>query len=170
MIQLQDNHWGRRILNGDIEQRSHAVQLHVQGDDLELSDEITIFEGYDERVRGESYYYPALSVPTGGKERFSCPPVHIERAVRRLNDCSALLVVGFSGLDSHVLKLLPRLDQFKQIGFVHESHKAAQETVRRFAGDAASLLAEDVAINMGFGRFVGQGHLRRFLNVSLASV
>jgi hypothetical protein len=140
--------------------------LVVEGDSLELGKDVFVFEGHDTRVSGDAYYYPALSMPMGGKEEFSCPPEHIEQAKQRLRACSALLVLGFSGFDTHVVKLFTPLSKFRRFSFVNQDRKAAWEAAQRFLGDArAGVLAEDITENVGFGRFVGDEHLERFLSI-----
>jgi hypothetical protein len=158
--------WGKKLLNGMIERRDHDVQLRVEGSSLDLSSEITLFEGHETSVSGDGYYYPSLSMPMGGKEDFSCPRDHLEQAQRRLRDCKAILVIGFSGLDTHVINLLPPVSSFRRIAFVNEHRQSAWEAAQRFLkNDRTSVLPEDICFDVGFGRFVADRHLERFLSV-----
>jgi hypothetical protein len=55
-----------------------------------------------------SLFFPALSVPLGTEDELVCPPTHVEVLRHRLQSTDGLnlLVVGYSGVDQEVLKLL----------------------------------------------------------------
>jgi hypothetical protein len=59
-------------------------------------------------VESHTVYYPALAVPLGEADDLVCPPHHVDVAREALaaSDGLNLLVVGYSGADREVLRLL----------------------------------------------------------------
>jgi hypothetical protein len=57
---------------------------------------------------GPSFRYPALALPNGPKDELILPPAHLQhlQAVLRNAHEIFLLVLGYSGLDSEILKLI----------------------------------------------------------------
>ena len=94
-------------------------------------------------------FYPALSVPLGSEDEIVCPEEHVEHARQQLQSGEGLnlLVVGYSGLDEEVLKLLASANRpVKTIRVVNGSTEASFNSVREFA---ASLGFEPI-IEMAF--------------------
>jgi hypothetical protein len=53
-------------------------------------------------------FFPALSAPLGSEDELVCPPSHVEFLSQKLRSADGLnlLVIGYSGLDQEVLRLL----------------------------------------------------------------
>jgi hypothetical protein len=100
--------WGRRMQNNVRHNRSAVELLESINGDLELSDEIETLTSYipSNNVSPGKFLYPCITPPIAGDKEFSCPPAHIEKAKAFLTLCRRFLVIGFSGLDAHVLELL----------------------------------------------------------------
>jgi hypothetical protein len=86
-------------LGEELEQRLDP-EIHLRG----IAD-IQNFR-YDRTI--PRLYFPALSVPLGSEDELLCPPNHVDFVRQRLksSDGLNLLVIGYSGLDQEVLRLL----------------------------------------------------------------
>lgn len=158
--------WGRRLQNGIV---TDGV-LKVTGPNLDLASEIVVLPGYQSahRQRDVAFYYPSIAVPIGGKEEFACPPEHIEAMGQRLRDCSGFLYIGFSCLDSHVIKLFSTVPTFSRFEIVNGTSAFGRDAYARLAAASSAFsgcVPEDVTSEFGFREFVRDGHLRKFLSV-----
>lgn len=158
--------WGRRALNATLNQRDAQFSLALSGD-LTLDSRIVLLPGYKGggRVVSDQFYYPSMAPPIGAKE-LACPPQHLDAMTSRLRDCSALLLIGFSALDSHVLEMFRLCDKAKTVRFVNESADAGRRALHRCQPHNAcfnNLVPDDVIYGLGFARFVRDGRLRDFL-------
>jgi hypothetical protein len=159
--------WGKRLLNGTL----IDGRLSVSGPNLELDTDILLLTGHHGTARNpgpDKYYYPALAAPVGTKDGFVCDPGQLDLLRRRIRTCSGLLVVGFSGLDRHVLELFEDAKQVRRFGFVTERLEAGKQVFDRFAVHMPALNAytpEDLIYRDGFARFVRSGDLNGFLAV-----
>jgi hypothetical protein len=74
--------------------------------------------------------YPALAVPLGAEDELVCPPSHLSFLRKRLQaqDGLNLLVIGYSGLDTEVLKLLRESENtIRRLLVVDPSEKHAMQ-------------------------------------------
>jgi len=86
--------------------------------------------------------YPALAVPLGAEDELVCPPSHVSFLRKRLQaeDGLNLLVIGYSGLDTEVLKLLSESkNSIRRLLVVDPSEKHAKQA------------AENIGAALGFG-------------------
>jgi hypothetical protein len=82
-----------------------------------------------------------------------------------LSRCTTLLVIGFSGLDRHVLELLAK-HRFKYMRFVNGRAEDGYQAARRYMQAAKiSVIPEDITHSGGFGGFVNSGELADFVKV-----
>ena len=87
---------GDFVLEGFPEFDADAIELRLQdGLPARLSD-------------GEHIFYPALALPLGPSDELVCPSDHVRRAREMLDgmDGIDLLVIGYSGLDQEVLRVV----------------------------------------------------------------
>jgi hypothetical protein len=166
--------WSRRLLNAQtarIGTDPVAILDEMGISDLQFG-EIELRAGHKEthRFRNSAdgvleFAYPALAVPVEQKDEFVCPPGHAKTAKAFLSDCTDFLVLGFSGLDTHVLRLLKDVPCVNRFTIVNEDHKSAQEAIERICA-VNPLFSEtpgEYPAN-GFAAFTGQGHLEAFLS------
>jgi hypothetical protein len=110
--------WGRRMYvphSPSLAEFDFSIanvnELIDQPPSLELISEIDLRLNSQLAVRRfdtEGVYYPALSVPLGAEDEIVCPESHVTAARERLGSANGinLLVIGYSGLDKEVLRLL----------------------------------------------------------------
>ncbi len=169
--------WGRRMLNAPNMNDSDSI-LNYLTDEPAFDSEIRILDGWQEGARfiHNSFYYPAITVPLEGKDEFVCPKEHSEHAGKFLQDCNDFLVIGFSALDGHVLELLKPVSRVEKLAIVNEDRHSALDTLKRLirvnkkfdpsperAPWEVSAVAESVASDVGFARFIDDGRLLGFL-------
>jgi hypothetical protein len=157
-----------------------ANAFRALGDDFTVASDVVLRTAHDIRgVRHEgagqsgsgALYYPALSAPLGPGDEITCPPSHVEHLRSRLvaQDGLNLLVIGYSGLDSEVLKLLSlSRNSLKTLTVVSELQDAARTTA---AIISSSMGNPDFAhsfrtraIGTGFDSFARTDALRRTLD------
>jgi hypothetical protein len=158
------------ITNGRIRE-GHWIELNTGEADLAVSSEITVLDNFNVRQAdgGHGSYYPALSVPIGGKEDFSCPAAHVDDLRRRIASCSHILILGFSCLDTHVLRLLAGTPpELKRVVIVNgnnaEGMRARNRLATVFESDALSDDARPVT-DKGFGSAMREGDIAAFLEI-----
>lgn len=117
--------------------------------------------------------YPALSVPIEGKTDFHISEEQLENIRAFLRECSDFLVIGFSGLDEHVVKLFRDVAQVKKLEIVNGDRAKGVETLEEFAGASEAFkrcVPKDsfprtwLPLDGGFARFVDTGELDSFLS------
>jgi hypothetical protein len=92
-----------------------------------------------------------------GKSACSCPDEHLETLKRRLRECSNVLVIGFSGLDEHVLQIFDQQGlRPRHWAIVNGNSNRGYETFHRFEQHTAfkGFVAGDVVPTMGYGAFI----------------
>ena len=161
--------WGQKLNN--YKAPAAPASFDIEGNALDLGP-IQYMKGHTQPARGDArtgvYLYPAISTPTSGKQRFTCPDGHVETLKRRLRDCSSLLVIGFSGLDDHVLSLLAEhMPAPKLLAIVNGGMTPGRETFGRLSRHYRSAhdIPEDVVRDAGFSSFVQNG-LTAFLSAA----
>jgi len=86
------------------------------------------------RSSGLELYYPALSAPLGADDDLVCPDEHVEYLKRITGHWNPLdgLVIGYSGLDTSVLKLLSWGERpIRSLTVVSETAEHAQKTAEK---------------------------------------
>jgi hypothetical protein len=138
---------------------TNDIELRLQP---ELADRR--FDGRDGAV-----YYPALSIPVGEEDELFCPPEHLAAARERLKsgDGLNLLVLGYSGLDQEVLRLLRESEAKVRSLFVvngneRASLEAADRIMRAISGGTG--VRADSVFAGGFTDAVKTGALGDFIN------
>ena len=105
---------------------ARPISFHPAGD-LSLS-------RYDLHTR--TLYYPALALPLGEEDELVCPDEHVEEARTRLARMDGLniLVLGYSGIDTEVLRLLAEAGQkVKTLRIVNGDFEMGQLTLDRIS-------------------------------------
>ena len=158
--------WGRRISNriptGSL--LSTAINEHV--DKLDLDNEITILGDHQERSRkrDDNFFYPALAVPLKGKNEFVCPAEQVHWAKSFIETCTDFLIIGFSGLDQHVINLFQGVQEVRKFRFVNGNEKAGRDASGIFFLVNNKFHSQSGVYLGGFGKFVASGELRTFLS------
>lgn len=168
--------WGHRLLNSQSSSEDPVTVLN----ELEIEDlrfgPIELRGGYKDghrfrRTAGgiSEFSYPALAVPIEKKDEFVCPSDHAETAKWFLGRCTDFLVLGFSGLDAHVLKLLHDVTFVNRFLVANANSQDAEQTMARIC--AVNPLFnhssyEPRAYERAFSDFMQQGQLTNFLTAS----
>jgi hypothetical protein len=167
--------WGRpiaRFTEAHISPRTDVLNRHFdQVADDEIATQIVLrnFEALEDiRYQDRQLFYPALSVPLGSADELVCPPEHVEHLERKLRDLPALnlLVIGYSGLDQEVLRLLRDAGQPLRMlrvvnGNSEQGQQAADMITEQF--DPRASRENHPVFNGGFSEFVSGGHLADFI-------
>ena len=96
--------WGRRLRPS--QKANTWEQIIPRLNELSLDADIRLIGGYKDhlRFRDQEFFYPALSLPVTGKTEFVCSADHLKFGELFVLEATHLLVIGFSGLDNHVLE------------------------------------------------------------------
>lgn len=165
--------WGWQLQNGklsDIYTPTRRVD-EVTDDELNLDTRVEVLDGYKQghRVRAQQFFYPALAPPIGDKDRFVCVPDHIEYTTEFLRQCTDFLIIGFSGLDSHVLGLLAVVPSVQNVEIVNGTSDEGRNTLDRISSASpAFAFATDRASKFhgGLASYIGDGGFGKFLEVA----
>lgn len=156
--------WGRSIKESMIKNRGNTLpalrdnvdQLGAQLEEA-LEQEINIDKSFiNENER--NLIYPAISVPIG-ESKLNCWPDHIKVLKDHLNQCQNYLILGFSGYDKDVLKMLDEKEgDFSKVLFVSGSEDSADKARENFMqygelGQKLQMHAETYPGN-GFDEFI----------------
>ncbi|MBI5707800.1 MAG: SIR2 family protein [Armatimonadetes bacterium] len=121
--------------------------------------------------QGSRFCYPAIAPPVQGKTDFRCPDTHLTLARRQLKEATHLIVVGFSGLDPHVVGLFSECEQLERAFFISLNSAEAQKTIDRFSqycpdtfGKSSPVKLE--AFDTTFARALRSRELSNFLGPS----
>ncbi len=166
--------WGRKLQSPKTGVRGHStLLLNSLSSEPTFETDIEILKGHQEGSRfvGSTFFYPALAIPLGEKrgKDFVCPQDHLDYTVSFLSNCSNFLIIGFSGLDQHILELFQDVQRVDTLKIVNESRDSAIQTMTRIGRKnprfAPTFPGEQDAslYDKGFGGFVGSGELERFL-------
>lgn len=174
--------WGRLVLNppsqlaGGENESAHFSRTFESVGVPELSDEIALRPGALRQARlgrrdPPQLYFPALSVPLGSADELVSPPAHVAflknwlDAQERLN----VLVIGYSGLDQEVLRLLKASgSRLASLLVVNGSKERGVATLARFAQALGVRISEEHAFEGGFGVFVASPSMRDFFSLVAA--
>lgn len=112
-------------------------------------------------------FYPALSVPVGTYDELVCPFMHIEFLKKKLEEMKSLnlLVIGYSGNDIEIMKLLE--DSKKNINtliVVSGSKKSSSSVVQKMSEKLGFIPKKEMAYDNTFNNFVRDRTLTKFIN------
>ena len=175
--------WGRAVVNPpDLETRaadpSFARMFGKLGDSIQLANSIVLRpQDSVAEMRLEAsatvsdhLYYPALSAPLGVEDELVCPPDHIEYLKRVTGHWDPLnvLVIGYSGLDQEVIKLLSWGGRaVRSLWVVNESEASARATAERITANIKVIPAPGtegvVLVGTGFTGFAQSDHLAEYI-------
>ena len=161
--------WGKKLLN-PVSSRNSAEILDELTEELHLDPAIHVLDGWQEDARRVQNSFYAITVPLKDKDEFVCPEEHSGHAEEFLRGCTDFLVIGFSALDGHVLKLLKVVPRVQKLIVVNENKPSAMETLGRLVKvnknfDLFPAGREKVAAGFGFARFIDEGKLATFLEI-----
>lgn len=155
--------WGRRIKKDQVRNKSNTLAGLIDnvtqlGKYLEQALENEIIRDKTFNQEHRELLYPAISVPIG-ESKLNCPDKYINFLKEHLNKCYHFLVIGFSGFDTDVLKLLDEKEGgFNRIMFVSGSKESANTALNKFC--SYRKLGERLQINAltypgnGFDEFI----------------
>jgi hypothetical protein len=89
------------------------------------------------RRKGAEAFYPAISVPLGEDDEFSCPTSHVEHLTKHLDQQVVgygldMLIIGYSCLDKSLLTLLRESsNRIRSLTIVNGSERFAREAYAR---------------------------------------
>lgn len=129
--------WGRQIKEDMVKNRSSTLpglvdNIRQLGEHLETALENNIIRDPSFNANDRKLIYPTVSVPVG-ESKFNCREEHIDLLKKHLNNCQHFLVIGFSGYDKDVLKLLDEKEGgYGQVLFVSGSEDSANKAREQF--------------------------------------
>lgn len=134
---------------------------------LPLQKEFTmsISSGYGLKNIGNSFIYPALTVPVDGKYDINCPESHQTKAKEFLTGCHNYLIIGTSGNDQDLLDLLKSHVRSAHVMLVGREEESTLNTKKKFM-DAVPQFQNSIEVfhhQRGFSEFVDSGKLDEFL-------
>lgn len=131
--------WGRRIKESMVKNRSNTLpglvdNVRQLGDLLETALETDIIRDSSFNQDDKELIYPAISVPVG-ESKLNCRDDHVRTLEKHLSNCQHFLVIGFSGYDEDMLKMLDKKDGgFGKVLFVSGSEESASKAREKFMG------------------------------------
>lgn len=151
--------WGRSIKESMIKNRGNTLPALLDnvsqlGASLEeaLEKEIVIDNSFI-NTNDRKLIYPAISVPIG-ENKLNCWPDHIQDLKDHLNKCQNYLIIGFSGYDKDILKMLDEKEGgFGKVLFVSGSEDSANKARENFMhfGDLGQKLQKHAEVYPGNG-------------------
>jgi hypothetical protein len=164
--------WGRHIKEDMIKNKSNTLPGLIDnvaqlGTSLESALESEIIRDSTFNQDNRELIYPAISVPIG-ESKLNCRDEHINTLKEHLNNCQHFLVIGFSGYDKDVLKLLDeKSGGFGQVLFVSGSEESANNAREKFKiyGELGQKMHAGIYPGNGFDEFVRSSNgLSEYLN------
>src|SRR5262249_23767962 len=122
------------------------------------------------RFQRQRFFYPNLAVPVDGKYGFVCDAHEIQAAKVHLSGCSDFLVIGFSGVDSHVCDLLKEVRCVEHVAVIGENLTAANQTLENLikSNDRFGPKSDfEIGFAGDFSQFISLGALERFFDPTL---
>ena len=164
--------WGRQLLAPVGHGRQMTEILDSLTGEPQLASVPRVLAGYRETHRFVDglYHFPALSEPIQGSKHFSCPDVHLKKARELLSQRFRLLVIGFSGLDEHVLELLRPAPRLENLCVVNGSKQFGMELINKIPPINNQLIPNwtnrelEHVHDGGFESFMRSGSYRGFLS------
>lgn len=114
----------------------------------------------------EHRLYPRMVVPVDDPKtkRFVCPQEHEERAKEFVDDCTTFLIIGFSGRDDDVVKLLQGMPSGSRVVLVSQGD--VRKVFDRMRPGAQGLDSKGAVVelhNDGFASFVESGAFKELI-------
>lgn len=103
------------------------------------------------------YMHPQLVIPADSPKEFACPAAHIEAARGFHGGCSNLIVIGFSGRDEHIARLLGFMPDRSHITIVGKGQgdaKSVMDTIFARVPDLVPKKFDAEFYDDGFSEFV----------------
>jgi hypothetical protein len=159
--------WGRRLVTEN-RAASWRPALAAVGERLAVDETFLMLGGHSEEYRSpaDEFHYPALSIPIAGKTDFVCPSQHLVAADETVAQSTHLLVIGFSGIDTHVLeRFVKPMEQLREFRIVCGNLDTGKAVLARFAAKhrVFDRQPDSVVFDGGFVDFVKRGALDGFL-------
>lgn len=116
--------------------------------------------------REQKLYFPALAAPVGESDELVCPPEHVRFLRDRLAESQPmhLLMVGYSGIDHEVVRLIRESERgIKTLTIVDQGKEAAWGVANRLAEQGVTSAKTPVFACDGFDTWVRDGGLDAFI-------
>jgi hypothetical protein len=166
--------WTRRVLN-DLDETADSLLVRPVaslGEALSLSEEIEFSDQENiAQVRNPDagvFRYPALSVPLGPEDELNCPDDHVSFLRERLQAADGLhvLTIGYSGLDSALLRLLRDSgNSLRSLLAVNLNRESASEASARIARAFSRRMSPDgTGFESSFEAFARSDAMQRHLS------
>jgi hypothetical protein len=117
---------------------------------------------------GSQYFYPAMSVPVGTRDEFSCPDAHIGylRNAMAAQDGLDVLMLGYSALDEEVLTLFKDSEKtLKSLVAVNADRASAKVAHGRVVNVLGNPSGISQVYDKSFADFVGTDDLDSYLRL-----
>jgi len=103
-------HWSR-VLPSNVEQNETPPNVgyliqHAEQLDFENGELVADPWAFAVPLREKAVAAPGIAVPTDLKQTFCCPPDHVKRFTRDIEDVDRLLLIGWRAVEPHALDLL----------------------------------------------------------------
>jgi len=164
--------WGRRLIRPPSSLAPTFPCEEIDKLDLSsgLGDEIVVtkLSGRGHLpCKESSLLYPVLAIPIEQKYDFACPSNHLYEVNSFLKECKNFLIIGCSLKDQNIMDLLGGfVSDAAKLMVINGSLKSSLKTISRLKKVSSfnKNWREDSAFNGDFDRFLGEGHLERFLD------
>lgn len=129
--------WGRSFVERIIINKGSTLDalidtVNQMGSFLEQNLEPSIMRDDTYNRTERRLMYPAISVPIGDS-KLNCPDKHVSVLKDHLNNCQHFLIIGFSGYDEDILRLLDEKENgFGKVLFVSGSEEGANNARLKF--------------------------------------
>ena len=169
--------WARKVKNSldglDLGGKVNMLKVFRRfGENLEVDEinDIILRQGDVEAMRTDAntaLYYPALSVPVGSDDELICPKGHLEFLEKKLSELESLnlLLIGYSGYDREVLKLLKVSGKkVNSILAVNGSEESGRKLIFTISQALSFIPTENMVYKGTFNDFVQTGELQSFIS------
>ena len=105
----------------------------------------------------DRYLYPQIVIPADRPKEFACPISHVKQAKAFLSTCTDFLIIGFSGHDDHIVRLLEMIPNRSRITVVGKGTGNAQQSFDTMRSRAPILNDKDLSLSFhdeGFSEFL----------------
>jgi hypothetical protein len=176
-----DENWGLIKLHGSVDWgRPIADSFFYNADvvyntptTIRVRDEIVLRRAVTSDIRdvrlqrdSDQWFYPAMSVPVGTRDEFSCPPEHIGylRNVMASQSDLDILMLGYSALDEEVLRLFKASGKpLRSLMVVNADEKSARQASERVHAALGHPKGLDELYPQAFRDFVGSDDFDDYL-------
>jgi hypothetical protein len=134
---------------------------------LNFQDGIIALRPGRENIAFPQAWHPAIAIPLDRAKKFVCPPSHLERLSRDLEQVTHILIVGWRANEQHFLELLrKRLSKAWSLHLcIVDAEESADTTLRNLQGAMNGTVIFEPAEHYrnGFSDFVRTGQVRAWL-------